>query len=320
MNSATAILKKIGSVSNPTMLFIGVTTSKSFVHNVFPKWITLMGKKAELMGVDLALNSPPDLYRDVVDSMRNNGSILGALVTSHKTNIYEHSIDLFHDIDLSSRFLHEVGVIYKNNDRLACGATDPDAQQRVLQKIFPNDYWKNCDAHVMIMGAGGAGVALAYTLLSKRDNIPSRVIMTDIREDRIALAKQILGNMCEAKLSTLLVKTAHENDRLLELLPPGSLIVNATGMGKDTPGSPVSDAAHFPAGSIVWEFNYRGNLVFLDIAKKQEFNQRLTLEDGWRYFIYGWCFVMGKVFNVTPTQKIVDGYFYEADKERVRAG
>ena len=42
-----------------------------------------------------------------------------------------------------------------------------------------------------------------------------------------------------------------------------TLVINATGLGKDAPGSPISDAAQFPLNGIAWDFNYRGDLVFL---------------------------------------------------------
>ena len=84
---------------------------------------------------------------------------------------------------------------------------------------------------------------------------------------------------------------------------PGSLVVNATGLGKDAPGSPITDQANFPANSLVWEFNYRGDLLFLRQAKAQESARNLTIEDGWTYFVHGWTRGVADVFDVDiPTQ------------------
>ena len=92
-------------------------------------------------------------------------------------------------------------------------------------------------------------------------------------------------------------------DSILESLKPGSLIVNATGLGKDAPGSPITEEAKFPAHSVVWEFNYRGNLIFLQQAKSQQAERNLTIEDGWNYFVHGWTRVMADVFAVEiPTE------------------
>jgi shikimate 5-dehydrogenase len=87
-------------------------------------------------------------------------------------------------------------------------------------------------------------------------------------------------------------------DRLDEGLPAGSLVVNATGMGKDRPGSPMG-AARFPENGLVWEFNYRGALGFLAQARSQQAARRLTIRDGWVYFLHGWSQVIAEVFGLT---------------------
>jgi shikimate dehydrogenase len=89
-----------------------------------------------------------------------------------------------------------------------------------------------------------------------------------------------------------------ENDELIAGLPPGSLIVNATGMGKDVSGSPVTDSACFPERSVVWELNYRGELDFLRQARRQERTRNLRIEDGWLYFLHGWSEVIAEVFHI----------------------
>ena len=69
-------------------------------------------------------------------------------------------------------------------------------------------------------------------------------------------------------------------------------------LGKDSPGSPLTDQAGFPEGGIVWEFNYRGDLLFLAQARSQMTARGLTVEDGWVYFIHGWTRVMAEVFHI----------------------
>ena len=79
-------------------------------------------------------------------------------------------------------------------------------------------------------------------------------------------------------------------------------MINATGLGKDAPGSPLTDAARFPKDGIVWEFNYRGDLLFLRQARAQQQARHLQVEDGWIYFVHGWTRVVAEVFHVeTPT-------------------
>ena len=90
----------------------------------------------------------------------------------------------------------------------------------------------------------------------------------------------------------------HYNDQLLAELPPGSIVVNATGMGKDQPGSPVSAEAPFPPYGIIWDFNYRGELEFLRQARAQVSERSLQVEDGWDYFVRGWALVVGYVLHL----------------------
>ena len=84
---------------------------------------------------------------------------------------------------------------------------------------------------------------------------------------------------------------------MLRRLSPVSLVVNATGLGKDGPGSPITDDAPFPAEGFAWDFNYRGDLRFMDQARAQAQELPLHVEDGWLYFIYGWLSVIGDVFH-----------------------
>lgn len=77
------------------------------------------------------------------------------------------------------------------------------------------------------------------------------------------------------------------------LIPPG--------MGKDTPGSPVTDTGIFPQYGIAWEFNYRGELDFMNQALDQVDTRNLRVEDGWVYFLQGWSQVIAKVLQIDLT-------------------
>jgi shikimate 5-dehydrogenase len=76
------------------------------------------------------------------------------------------------------------------------------------------------------------------------------------------------------------------------------VVINATGMGKDLPGSPITDAGLFPRSGVAWELNYRGALQFLDQALAQRAARHLTVEDGWVYFLHGWTQVIAQVLDI----------------------
>ena len=96
--------------------------------------------------------------------------------------------------------------------------------------------------------------------------------------------------------------TPEINDGIMEKFPPYSIIINATGMGKDTPGSPVTWDGKFPMNSIAWEFNYRGELDFMHQSLAQVESRNVKVEDGWIYFVHGWTQVIAQVlhFDLTP--------------------
>ena len=81
-------------------------------------------------------------------------------------------------------------------------------------------------------------------------------------------------------------------------LPPGSVVINATGMGKDLPGSPITDEGRFPLNGVAWELNYRGELQFLKQALAQSRSRNLVVEDGWLYFLHGWTQVIAQVLRI----------------------
>ena len=93
---------------------------------------------------------------------------------------------------------------------------------------------------------------------------------------------------------------------IMTRLPPNSLIVNATGMGKDLSGSPVPKSIDFPEQAIVWELNYRGSLEFYQHAKEQEESRKLQVHDGWDYFLLGWSSVMEEVFHFELTEPLMN--------------
>ena len=87
-------------------------------------------------------------------------------------------------------------------------------------------------------------------------------------------------------------------------LAEGSVVINATGMGKDTPGSPITSNGLFPQNGVAWEFNYRGDLDFMHQALAQKESRKVKVEDGWLYFVHGWTQVVGQVLHIDITPEL----------------
>jgi len=286
----------------PTMYFIGVTTLKSSIMDVFPRWAdSLELGECVLKGVDFKLHDDPARYREMVQFIKDDPLSLGALVTTHKLDLLHACRDLFDELDPLAAMLGEVSSISKRDGKLVGHAKDPITSGLAVEAFLPADYWVGNKAEVCLLGAGGSALALSYylTLSENAPNRPGKIIVTARKQRRLDEMRNFHDKLAHGvSLDYRLAPDAAANDVIVSALRPGSLVVNATGLGKDGPGSPLGNAANFPEQGFVWEFNYRGDLLFLDQARAQEKSRALTVEDGWIYFIHGWTRVIAEVFAV----------------------
>jgi shikimate dehydrogenase len=281
--------------------FIGVSTGGSSIFELFPRWTNLLGIEADIVGRDIPLAAEPKEYRAAVAEIASDNAILGALVTAHKVDVYRHAADLFAELDSFANLCGEISCISKQKHALIGHAKDPITAGLTLEHMLGAAYWTRREAHALCMGAGGAGTAITVYLLTA-DEPPARVVVTDRDEDRISALEAVHGRLARrTDVEYHVVSAPQQHDALLVGLAGGSLVVNATGMGKDVPGSPVSGAATFPQDGIVWELNYRGDLAFLRLAQRQQSERNLTVHDGWRYFLHGWSEVIAEVFHLELT-------------------
>lgn len=303
-------MSKYEKATQPTIYFIGVTTGKSSIMKVFPRWAKALNlKDAIIRGIDFKPHSDPEAYREAVQFIKEDPLSLGALVTTHKIDLYNSCKDLFDYIDPFAAQLGEISCISKKDGRFHAHAKDPISSGLALEAFVPENYWKDHNGEVLLLGAGGASLAMSVYLTQKKfgDNVPKKIIIANRSLPRLQEAKRILEHLNEkTTFEFILNPVPEDNDKTLASLPPHSLIVNATGLGKDGPGSPLTDACQFPKDSLVWEINYRGDLVFKDQANSQKKEKNLYVEDGWIYFIHGWTQVVSEVFHVSIEGKILD--------------
>ncbi len=288
--------------SAPTLYFIGVTTGQSSIMKVFPAWARQLGlNDAVIKGIDFPLHGDPAAYREAVEFIRDDPLSLGALVTTHKIDLYAACHGLFDIIDDHALFMGETSCLSKQGSKLVCHAKDPISSGLALDAFLRPGYFADTGADLFSMGAGGSTIALSWHLLraERGADMPKRVVISNRSQSRLDAIRRIHDELrITAPAEYVHAPKPEDNDRILATLAPGSLVINATGLGKDAPGSPLSDAGVFPERAIAWDLNYRGNLVFLDQARRQEQNRKLQVEDGWIYFIHGWTQVLAEVFHI----------------------
>ena len=288
--------------SAPTFYFIGVTTGQSSSRRIFPLWMEALGRPEVVwQGIDLPIHADPEIYRQVVLHIAQQPLALGALVTTHKIDLLAAAPDLFDELDPYARLTGEVSSIAKEGGRLVGRATDPLAGGLSLDAILGLDYFARTGGEVLLLGAGGSALALSLHLIQKPSpaDRPRRIVVVNRSSGRLARMKRMVEKLdTDIQFDYVQNEAPHRNDELLAALPPASLVVNATGMGKDTPGSPLSDKALFPQKGVVWELNYRGELDFLRQAQLQQSSRSLIIADGWDYFVHGWSQVISQVLGV----------------------
>jgi shikimate dehydrogenase len=292
----------------PTFYFIGVTTTRSSIMNVFPRWMEQLGHpQIVIEGVDLKIHDEAEAYRQAVTQIRDDPLSLGALVTTHKIDLLHATREMFDYLDPYARLCGEVSSISKRDGSLEGHAKDPISCGLSMDNLLGPGYFRRTGGDVLCFGAGGSGVATALHLINKRDaaDRPRRFVVVNRSQRRLDDMRRMVEGL-ETDIAFAYIQNANplRNDAIMADMADGSVVINATGMGKDTPGSPVTDNGLFPMEGVAWEFNYRGELDFMHQALAQRRQRRLVIEDGWLYFLHGWTQVIAQVLHFEITDDL----------------
>jgi shikimate 5-dehydrogenase len=294
--------------TRPTFYFIGVTTTKSSIMKVFPLWMEILGKpEIVIEGVDLKIHDTRDAYRAATAQIKYDPCSLGALVTTHKMDLYEAAKDMFEYFDPYALTTDEISSISKRDGRLEGHAKDPITAGLSLDAIIDENYFGRTGGHMLIFGAGGSSVATLLHLINKPNpgDRPEKVVVVNRSQPRLDHLRAMVEKQGgQFAVETICNADPAVNDAIMAQLPDYSIVINATGMGKDTPGSPLTDAGLFPRSGIAWEFNYRGELDFMHQALAQRESRSVQVEDGWIYFVHGWTQVVAQVLHVDLTPEL----------------
>lgn len=294
----------------PTFYFIGVTTAKSSIMKIFPRWMEVLGKEDVVIeGIDCKIHDEPEVYRQVVAQIKYDPLSLGGLVTTHKIDLLTAARDMFDYLDPYAQTTDEVSSISKLDGRLEGYAIDPITSGLSLDALIGTDYFGRTGGDVLCFGAGGSAIATLLHLINKeyQDDRPNRFTLVNRSQGRLDHAKEMVsGLQTDIEVDYIRNSDPVVNDQLLERQPAYSIIINATGMGKDTPGSPITWNGKFPVNAIAWEFNYRGDLDFMHQALAQVESRDVTVEDGWIYFVNGWTRVIAQVLHFDLTAELFD--------------
>jgi shikimate 5-dehydrogenase len=244
---------------------------------------------------------------------------LGALVTTHKIDLLEAARDMFDYLDPYAEICGEVSSISKRGEALEGHAKDPITSGLSLDAVLGEGYFGSTGGEVLCFGAGGSAVAIALHLINKQDpdDRPRRFVVVNRSTPRL----ESMRKMVESLDTDIAFEYVHNqdptyNDEIMATMHEGSIVINATGMGKDRPGSPIADARLFPINGIAWELNYRGELDFVHQALVQREARNVTVEDGWLYFLHGWTQVIAQVLHISIDEELFERLARVAEQVR----
>lgn len=294
--------KSFPKAEKPTLYFIGVTTGKSSIMKVFVEWAKYLDLgECTICGIDFKIHDNPEKYREAVQHIKEDPLSLGSLVTTHKIDLLKACRDQFDELDSYSQLMGEISCISKRNNLLIGHAKDPITSGLATEAFLPHKHWERTEAEALVIGAGGSSIAITWYLMKKEHlaNRPSKIVVLNRSMPRLNEMKQIHQKLDSGvPVEYHQVSSQVESDKFVQKLKPYSLVINATGLGKDAVGSPLSQSVEFPQNGIIWDFNYRGDLQFLSQANLQKKMRNLQVEDGWIYFIHGWTRVIAEVFHI----------------------
>ena len=292
----------------PTFYFIGVTTGSSTINKVFPLWMDVLGRTdVVLEGIDHKIHDKPENYRKSVAQIKYDPLSLGALVTTHKMDLYSAAGELFDYFDPYAETTAELSCISKMDGQLRGHAKDPITAGLSLEAIISPGYFGDTGGQVLCLGAGGAALATLLYLINKQNpaDRPEKFIAVNRSPGKLDHMQAMVKNYdSDIQVDYIHNSDPKENDQIMATLPDHSIVINATGMGKDTPGSPITDEGVFPKNGIAWEFNYRGELDYYHQALRQIDSRNLQVEDGWVYFLHGWSQVIAEVLHTNLTTEL----------------
>jgi shikimate dehydrogenase len=306
-------LKQVRSWDGPPLiLFIGVSTGGSIAHTAFGGWASALGQPWRLAGLDLSQDTPAQTYQQLTATMHHNPGIVGAIITAHKLRFYGASADSLDQLDRLASLTREINTL-ATGDTLAGYARDALSLAHILPGLTGRgSVGALAGLHILCLGSGGAATALLLALhldiaagpgtavaITPRADRPARVTFADASADALDALRSVAARagIDMDRISFAHVHGAGDCDRLVAGLPVPGLVINATGLGKDRPGSPLTSAAPLGLGIAAWDLNYRGNLTFLHQAAARGAR---TL-DGWEYFIAGWAGALTAIAGIPLT-------------------
>lgn len=290
---------EVVEAASPRVVFIGASASLSHVNRHFEAWARMVGLRANLVAMDLQPDRQPCEYEEIIRNLHSSREVVGGVITNHKVALYQAFQQRRWQVTAAAASLEVVSCFRVVADGFEGDAEEPRAIERAVREIARSAL-SDPFSELVVFGGGGAGRAIAYTAsLMPAELGLKRITITDTRMSRIKDVCR-LSREWDADVTVTLAAERGVNDAVLARARPRSLVVNATGLGKDLGGSPLSPSCTFPERSIAWDLNYRGDLEFLRQARRQTSARGVRPMDGFTLFVAGWMEALSYIARIAP--------------------
>ena len=149
---------------------------------------------------------------------------------------------------------------------------------------------------------GGSTIALTWHLMqrSRGADRPSRIIVSNRSAARLEEIRAFTREL-DSGVPTeyVLAPRPPTTTRCSRASSPDPSIINATGLGKDAPGSPLTRRRALSRAARSSGTSTIAAISFSSIRRARSAIERdLQIEDGWTYFLHGWTQVIAEVFHI----------------------
>ena len=101
-----------------------------------------------LVGHDLPIHAPREQYRDLVRRIKSDEHARGALITTHKIDLFEACRDMFDAVDQYARLCGETSCLAKRGGQLlafAKGCRSPKLECKGLTQSKPSSLMRGLE-------------------------------------------------------------------------------------------------------------------------------------------------------------------------------
>ena len=129
-------------------------------------------------------------------------------------------------------------------------------------------------------------------------NRPSRLIVTNRSLPRLDEIRHFHGQIAPRCPSSITTRRSRTDRPAPAGLKPGSLVINATGLGKDAARLAADGRRRLAREGTGLGFQLSRRLDVFASGPRRGRPGNLQIEDGWIYFIHGWTRVIAEVFHI----------------------